>query len=272
MMATVWITYSWLDNQSGDIDFLAQELRDAGLIVKLDRWTITAGKRLWEQIENFIQNKDSSDAWLMYATQNSLGSEPCKEEYAYALDRALNSRGDKFPIIALFPASVDNALIPAGIRTRLYVSLQDSEWKERIVASVEGRSLSFEHKRIEPFDLQVRHDQGENHNYVIEVRPRAGSWCPFCAAIPLKEKEEVSMHIMHGPRGRVTPSGVLIGSGQGVSNDGNYWVAKAANEATPSQSYGIFVKKLPSVLLFGVEGGDPQYSVEFDPSFYLKTK
>ena len=112
-----------------DVDFVAQELVRTGLTVKLDRWNIEAGKRLWQQIENFISNSEESDAWILYATQNSLGSEACKEEYSYALDRALHQRGTTFPIIGLFPSSVDDSLIPAGLRTRLCVSITDPDWK-----------------------------------------------------------------------------------------------------------------------------------------------
>jgi hypothetical protein len=36
-----------VDNESQDVDFVAQELKAAGLTVKLDRWNIGAGKRLW---------------------------------------------------------------------------------------------------------------------------------------------------------------------------------------------------------------------------------
>jgi hypothetical protein len=139
-MAIVWITYAWDDNKNQDVDFVAHGLESAGVKVKLDRWNIHTGRRLWEQIEKFIQDKKQSDAWLMYATPNSLGSEACKEEYAYALNRDLHTRDGAFPVIALFPASVDTSLIPAGIRTRLYVSLTDPDWKERIVAAAEGRT------------------------------------------------------------------------------------------------------------------------------------
>lgn len=67
-MATVWITYAWADNKHGDIDFVAQELQRAGLTVKLDRWNLFAGRRLWEQIEGFICKAEQSDAWLLAAT------------------------------------------------------------------------------------------------------------------------------------------------------------------------------------------------------------
>ena len=61
-MATIWITYAWDDNKSGDIDFIAQELEQVGLNIKLDRWNIAAGKRLWDQIANFITSPNESDA------------------------------------------------------------------------------------------------------------------------------------------------------------------------------------------------------------------
>jgi hypothetical protein len=128
-MNTAWITYDWADNSNGDVDFVAQELTNEGLTIKLDRWSLQAGKRLWEQIEDFIQNPTQCDAWIFFTTSRSLESEPCKEEFAYALERALSHRGRSFPIIGLFPSTIDNELIPAGIRTRLYVSLTDPNWK-----------------------------------------------------------------------------------------------------------------------------------------------
>ena len=105
-MAKLWIMYSWKDNEQKDVEYLAQQLIASGLQVELDRWVLTAGNRLWDQIAVFIDNP-GCNAWMIYATQNSLGSEACKEELAYALDRTLSQRGAQFPIIALFPSSVD---------------------------------------------------------------------------------------------------------------------------------------------------------------------
>ena len=259
-MNSVWITYAWEDNKDGDVDFTAQELIRAGLDVKLDRWNLSAGKRLWEQIEAFIQDPSKSNGWLLYATQASLGSKKCKEEFSWALDRALKKRGDDFPIIALFPASVDDGLIPAGIKTRLFVSTTDPDWKERIVAAIEGRQAAITKPQIEPYYLTV-HKSGEKS--VIEVRPRAGTWSPFLAGIPIAEKETVSPSLLHGSAKRVPNGGVLFTTGNGISNDGKLWIIFAGNEATPTQSYYIFCNKLPSFLVFGVNGGQPQYQVNF---------
>jgi hypothetical protein len=259
---SIWLTYAWTDNEDKDVDFAAQELGEAGLDVKLDRWNLTAGKRLWEQIEFFIQDPSKSDGWVLYATQASLGSQACKEEYAYALDRALQTRGEDFPIIALFPIQVDRSLIPAGIKTRLFVSLTDPDWKERIAAAVERRQAQISKLQVEPYALSV--SKLPEGCYVVEVRPRGGTWSPFIAAIPIDERESIS-HIMHGPIKHIPVTGVLFGCGQKVSDDGKWFVLFAQNEATPTQSYYIFCRKLPSLLIFGTDHG-PQFQVRFGPA------
>jgi hypothetical protein len=188
-MANVWVTYSWMDNRTNDVDFVAQELIRQGLTVRLHKWELRAGERLWEQIATFMQEPAKSDAWLIYATQHSLGSEPCREEFAYALDRALAARSKIFPIVALFPGPIEVSLLHPALRTRLCVSVLDPLWKERIRAAAEGRSPQISTTTIEPYQLTVHRLSG-SPGFAIEVRPRAGSWSPFVAAIPASEREE----------------------------------------------------------------------------------
>jgi len=260
----LWLTYAWQDNQDGDVDFVAQELLASGLTVKLDRWNLKAGLRLWEQIGEQISNPAFSDAWLLYATQSSLGSEACKEEYAYALDRALNARGELYPVIALFPSTIDTDLIPPGIRTRLFVSLTDPEWKERVKAAAEGRSPTIDTEAMQPYALTVH--SMKDGGCAIEVRPRAGTWSPFFAAVPLENKEAVHPELKHGPRGSVPRGSLLQMSGETQSLDAEWWVMYANNEATPTQSYYVFCNELPTRLGFGAKD-DPshQYTVHFAP-------
>jgi hypothetical protein len=262
-MASVWLTYAWKDNANRDVDFIAQELQTAGLNVKLDRWNISAGKRLWEQIESFITTPTESDAWILIATHNSLESEPCKEEFAYALNRALSTRGSQYPVIGLFLGPVESSLIPAGI-TRLYVSVTDPDWKERIVAAAEGRPSSITPINVAPYHLAVHKNQPGGKPIAIEVRPRAGVWAPFIACIPAGEKDRVDPSIMIGPRDVPTSGGMLINTGSEKSSDGNLWMMAAGNQATPNDSYYIWCKELPTSLMFGVSGRSPQYHVSFN--------
>lgn len=262
-MATVWITYAWMDNQHNDIDFIAQELGRAGLTVKLDRWNLGAGKRLWEQIESFICESDQSDAWLIVASNNSLASEPCKEEFSYALERALTSRGVDYPVIALFLTHTDPSLIPAGIRTRLHVSITDPDWKERIVAAAEHRTHTATIHEVQPYYLHIHNLQGHSKPIAIEVRPRAGVWAPFIAGIPLSEKEKVQPSIMIGPNEVPTDTGMLAVCGAGPSADNMIWLMYAGNQSTPTESYYIWCKEFPSKLVFGVKDRSPQFTVTF---------
>lgn len=267
-MTSIWITYAWEDNKDGDIDFIAQELESHGVETKLDRWALKAGMRLWEQIATYIQSPEESDAWVFVATQASLGSEPCKEEFAYALDRALESRGKLFPIIGLFLSPVDHSLISAAIKSRLYVSIGDDNWMERIISAAKGETPTIQREKREPYHIHI-HEVPYKSDYVysIEVRPRAGTWTPFIAAIPLSEREDVSPSIHFGPKNSVPLGSALYSAGSGASTDGKWWTLFADNIASPSSSYFIMCKKRPSKLCFGVKGGAPQFSVniEFNP-------
>jgi hypothetical protein len=260
MPITIWITYAWADNQHGDIDYLAHELRATGLSVKLDRWNLSAGRRLWDQIADFITNPEQSDAWLLVATQASLASEPCKEEYAYALDRALHTRGERFPVIALFPGSVDAALIPAGIRTRLYVSLTDADWKERIKSAAEGRPPDIAMPSLEPYAVFLHHGHWSG-KLIVEARPRAGVWAPVFAAVPISERETTKPLLLVGPSGVPIWAGVVAGLFKGPSPDGLWWVNIIGGPATPTQSLYVWLDHLPTRLRLGIPDRGPQFGV-----------
>lgn len=257
-MPTAWITYAWKDNKDKDVDFIAEELIQAGVNIKLDRWNIEAGKRLWEQIERFIADPKECDAWIMYATQNSLASEPCREELAIALDRALKTRGGSFPIIGLVPSHVESGLLPAAIRTRLYVDLSDPDWKDRIVSAVTGRERARKAGELTPY-VETEYPPPAGFLFAVEVRPRAGVWHPFAVAIKKEEQDKVGLVVRDGPRGILPPpNSGHIGGGSGLSDDRQWFVTKGYNAATPTHSYYIFCKGIPSTIAFGQLGDSGQ--------------
>lgn len=248
-MKTVWLTYSWEDNHYQQVDYVAQELTRIGFEVKLDKWNIQAGQRLSEQIARFIDQPEASDAWILYATQHSLGSEESKQAYLTALNEATSKRGAAFPTIAVFPASIDNRLISPDMRNRLNVSLRDHDWKERIVAAVEGRHAVVDRPVLEPYILQIHETPDGIGKFAIEVGPRAGTWSPFVLGIPVAEQEAVHLQAFSSPRGVVpTAEGTKM---SGFTSDGQWWYASAQHEASPTQSYFAFCNVLPSRLLFG---------------------
>ncbi len=263
-MASVWLTYAWSDNAAGDIDYYAQELVATGLDVRLDRWNLRAGARLWDQIAEFITDPSQSDGWLLIATQASLGSEACKEEFAYALDRALHTRGADFPVIALFTSRVERDLIPPGIRTRLHVSTADPDWKERVAAAVERRPLNVGRATIEPYLITIHPlpVATSPRRFAIELRPRAGGWYPAIVAFPLAEKEHVDPVLRSGPPNRVPRGGIEMGS-EGACDDDQFWCMRLDIEVSPTRSCYLFCAAIPSRFTFGTSGGEPQYQATY---------
>lgn len=268
-MSTLWLTYSWKDNTANDVDFMAQEIKTTGVNVKLDRWDLAAGKRLWEQIGAKISDPSVCQSWGIYATQDSLVSEPCKEELYYALDRAISSRGEAFPIIGIFPSPIESSLIPPAIRIRLYVSLTDPDWKERVRAAVLGEKVSISRIEVLPYEVKIHTIDPTNYTpragldgkTAIELRPRAGVWCPIFVGIPSSESERVNPELRRGPKGHVPAGCVLHGGTPQLSKCGTYWGMTAMDEATPTQSLYLICDSLPSRIKFGVNGGAPQYEI-----------
>ena len=171
------------------------------------------------------------------------------------------TRGGEYPIIGLFPATVDTALVPASVRVRLCVSATDPDWKKRIKAAAEGRPpVSIDRVLIRSNSDRTSFLVRRRRRTCSRVRPRAGSWAPFFAAIPIGERDAVKPHIMHGPANRVPTGGMIIMTVT-LSDDGRWWIMFAGNEATPTLSYYVFVEQLPSELAFGVHNGQPQYVV-----------
>jgi len=264
-MIPIWLTYAWDDNADGDVDFIAQQLKDAGLETRLDRWTVTAGRRLWEQIGGELSKTDLA-AWIILATQHSCGSEPCKEELAYALARTLSKHGQGFPVIALFQSSVDTKLLPPALAVRLCVTMKDPHWIERIKAAAEQRAPAIPRDELQPYVLKVHNVAGDSFGrFAIEVRPRAGTWSPFFAAVAANEKDSVKMRLAYGPRNQ--PPNVIVlhqcGEANGSDSSGqNLSGYHTADEASPTMSYYIFCDALPSLIAFGVMNGRPQFKVD----------
>src|SRR5438128_8596497 len=138
MAPKAWITYAWADNEGGDFNYLVQELAAAGVQATYDRIELVPGKRLWEQIGKRIIT-DPLDGWAYLLTQTSLQSEPCREELAYAVHRALTDRGGDFPLIGLVHG-VRIEDVPPALRVRLCVSLADRQWPEQVKAGLERRA------------------------------------------------------------------------------------------------------------------------------------
>lgn len=272
MAKKVWITYAWADNQTGDVDFVAQRLSEAGIEVRMDKWDLVVGQRLWDQIDRFISDANECDAWVWYVTQNSLGSGPCREEFAYALDRALAKRTANFPVIGLLQSSSEHALLPASLRTRLYVNIQQDDWVSQVLAGVNGIAPGARGEAVKPYEVTVHQPTGKPYSFVVEMRPRGGYWGPCFVGVKVAEREEtrylLSLYAILGPKGHPPELTPDIGPELNAQNFAElgepFCTCVYDEECTPTRSLFAYFSKLPSVLAFGVpKSSGPVYTARF---------
>lgn len=243
------MTYAWTDNRDDDVDSVASQLDQAGLTVTLDRRQLIPGQPIWPQIDAQISNPVNCDAWAVYVTEHSLSSPGCKEELNYALDRALQRRAATFPIIGIFPSPIDPSIVPAAIRTRLYVNLRDPNWIEQVVAGAEQRTPNPAARSIRPYRFILLHP----NRLSIEIRPRAGLWCPSVLMVPAAERDRMGFPA-RAPSGNPPIGGFAMSAGEaggrltnGVEVSG--W--QFDEPVDPNYSIYCTFSSRPSLLVFG---------------------
>lgn len=252
----VWITYAWADNAQGDFAYLVQELRAVGVEATYDRIAIVPGQRLWDQIAARI-TQDLIDGWAYLITSNSLASEPCREELAYALDRALNTKGGGFPLIGLLHG-VRIADVPPALRVRLCVSLANPNWKEEVRAGLEGRAPVVSNAAQTQYVWEVHQGYGGTPTAIaVEVRPRFGEIMYWRFAVPTSAS---IARWGHGPSGGASLSWTQTMSVDGGSGDIDgvpiTWFGSGDKLSPGISAYVVFNEALPDFVGFGL-ASDP---------------
>ena len=243
----LWLTYGWVDNEAADVDFIVQELTNAGFDVQIDREQLVIGRRLWDQIGQHIQDPNQADAWALVVSKQSLESEPCREELAIALHRALRSRGDTFPLIGIFLEPIDSVLVPVALLTRLYVNLHDANWAARVAAGVAGQTPTINRPQVPPYESTIH---SVPPHTVVELRPRSGRWYPCVFGLPKDEQDRYSSSCL-APTG--VPPSLYLATNLAKGVHGPYWICRIVQEANPSTSLFIQFSREPSLLIAGSE-------------------
>lgn len=251
---TVFLTYAWEDNAEGDVDFIAQELRGAGLTVEMDKVSFTPGRRLWDQIGEKITSS-GTDAWGYVVTRASLQSEACREEYYLALNRALTERGQVFPLIALVQG-VPIGELPPSLKIRLAVHIGDADWIERVVAGVEGRAPRIPEAELSPIALKWH--VGPDAKRYLEVRPRLETIYDWRVRIPLDHADTIT-------NSQVAPSGAIPTASMNLftvdGRNSQYRVVGSRGPIGNGMSAYLTVEgAAPEHLIVGRNGG-PEYRV-----------
>ena len=249
MSNRIWLTYAWKDNEDRQIDYVIGSLKSQKLEVGYDRARLIPGQRLWPQLDAAISDPNL-DAWAIYATKESLNSEPCLEELAYALDRALRTRGASFPIIGIFPEPIDRSLIPSALATRLYVTLQDPDWAEKVAAGV---TLTAPKTTVRPVPACLLKAYEQNGKLIIEVRPRAGRWLPCLFLVPNDERDKL-LSVQYAPAERLPQVTLTLGISPVQGDDGKYSGFRIEQAVDNLNSIFATLSSSPSSIVVGQQG------------------
>lgn len=247
----IWLTYAWVDDAEGDFTFLIQELKRSGVEATYDKVAIVPGRDLWEQIAAHI-TKGEVDGWGYVLTPQSIESEACHEELAYALNRAVATKGRDFPLIGLLHGVRVND-VPAALRARLCVSLASPDWKEQVRAGLEGRPPKVPMERQTEYVWTVHEEyQGVSGSTAVEVRPRFGEVMYWGFVIPAGC---AVARWGHGP----SAGGSISGNQTQAVHDGRMdrkgeeavWFGAADRLSPGTSAYVVFEGPLPDFIDFG---------------------
>jgi len=252
MVQPLWITYSWADNDEGDFDYLVQQLERAGISALYDKIALVPGRKLWPQIAEKI-TEESLSGWAYLITPQSLASTPCKEELQYALQRALETHGEEFPLIGLLH-QVSMRDVPLALRVRLCVNLSNPDWVEEIRAATEGTPPRRLPEEQSPLIVKIHKNYLQDPNAIaVEFRPRFGELMYWRIAFPANGPSLSSWG--SGPADGGGISGMIESSleGKGLTIEGTQMdFVGAGNPISASKSaYAVFQDQLPEKLFFG---------------------
>ncbi|MEW6142602.1 MAG: TIR domain-containing protein [Chloroflexota bacterium] len=249
----LWITYAWQDSIEGDFDYLVQQLYQARIPALYDKVALVPGRRLWDQIAQKISGEPLS-GWAYLITPKSLSREACKEELAYALQRALEVKGGEFPLIGLLH-QVSIRDVPLPLRVRLCINLANPDWIEEVRAATLGRPPHRTTQSQSSIVIKLHRTYlGSPDNVAVEFRPRFGELTYWRISYPA-----------NGPQPIRWGSGPA--NGGGISSEKRDYLdlrkvvlegeemnlVGCGNMLSPSTSaYVVFKGCLPQKLFFGL--------------------
>ena len=224
-----------------------------GVTAQYDKVGLVPGRRLWEQIANKIMTERLA-GWAYLVTPQSLESEACREELAYALHRALGVKGEEFPLIGLVhQVGFDD--VPAALRVRLCVDLRSPDWVEQVKAGLSGQPPGRSIEERSPYVIQVHNGYGGNPNAVaVEVRPRFGELTYWRIAFPADGPKPTQWGSGPAGGGGISPISYTRFEATGLKIQGiDLALVGCANALSGATSaYIVFQGNVPDRIFFGI--------------------
>lgn len=241
---TLFLTYARSDNQDNDVEFIRTSL-EPELNVVLDYVLLNPGQPMVPQLEDAIL---SCDAWAMFVSTRSLASKNCREELLWAFNRAMQAKGE-FPLIGLVKGGTRPETLPSALQVRLWISLDDPDWKDRLVNAVLGRSPPPHGAPVKPYKIRWHELGRDAHGVVMEVRPRLATWHELWVEIPRSTAQTESPYSAVGVPDEIpTTSEKLVRRDSATADCYKLYVKGRIDE---TQSLYVIIPFHPELVRFG---------------------
>ena len=128
----------FISHSSRDLAFsrcLATDLQEIGLSVFLDDWSINIGERIFEKINNGLQN---SKALIMIVSKDYLESVCCKDEWGAFYGKVLHDNS-----CVIYPVLIDNSQPPVLISQIKYFRFNIDEYSASLSALYKALKKQF---------------------------------------------------------------------------------------------------------------------------------
>lgn len=131
---------------------IATDLLDAGYSVFLDDWSINVGDRIFEKINNGLEN---STAFIMIISKDYMSSVCCKDEWSAFYNKALHNKKCR-----IYPLIIDDSNPPTLLSPIKYLRVSDEAFPEILHQLLGTLKRQFE-------------QQSDYENYQAKTKPSA---------------------------------------------------------------------------------------------------
>ena len=246
----VWIAYPWVQRKERDFEYVAAQLKQAGIEATWDSIQQDPTSPLWQQLVPRLVGSQA-DAFACIVTAPWLVRRACADELVMALDQALQYRGPDFTRIGLLHGIALQDL-PPTLRLLPCFSLADPNWNLQVAEALKATPRGHEPGLQARFTWKIHPSyHGNPAITAIEVCSKSENIQYWRFAVP---RSVAPYHWGQGPSGGGDISPVKVspvkGSGRYARHEVTWFGAGNAITKTES-AYVLFSGQLPDFICFG---------------------
>lgn len=249
----LWISYLWTNREEKDFSYLVPHLSSPEVEPTFDSIELQPDLQLWQRIEQRLLAIDFT-GWLYVLTHQVLTRKACADGLISGINKMLLHKGPAFPMVGLM-YGIKAQYLPAPLRMRPCLSLEDSEWKNQLSGVLKQLAASTKKqagRRDSRFTWKIHHGWGgDSSATAVEVAPGAEDIRHWRFAIP-KETQVARWGLGAAGGGEILPpsQGVAMGYGKFGSTD-VAWFGATGGITGAESAYIVFSGAPPEVVCFG---------------------